>query len=850
MKVCQKCFTEVEDHTRFCPNCGTQIVDESGSAEHSLVGRTLAGKFLIKEAIGSGAMGSIYRAEQINLGREACIKILHPHLMGDPTLSKRFHREARAASRLKHPNCINVIDFGIAETDNLHFIAMDFLDGRDLSRVIRDEFPLPPLRILHLAEQMCAALDEAHAAGIIHRDLKPENVFVEDRRHARDFVTVLDFGIAKIKDRDGTTQETFATMAGMVCGTPEYMSPEQGRGDVLDARSDLYALGVILFHMNAGRLPFTGETPIGIVTKHLTEPPPDIRKLVPTIHPAMADLVHGLLSKNKEHRPASAMAVKRELERLRGHLEKKTGAHSTTAPMTRPTPEELVRHVPRRPSPDPEATEPAEAPADLPATDPGLEDTLTARPPRRLLPWALGILLLGGLAAGGWFLWPHVLGPAADDSGEVSASAAAPDAAAAPPARDLRPAALPDVLEAASSDVAPADAPLDTTPADATPAVDAAEVAPPPDVAPPELPPPPDPRQEAAARARERLVVLSGVLGGDKDRLVTRQSALVTAEATWAAKDTARALEDVSALETRAQRIGEDLAADRVEDATAALETLAGDVDRLHAASEALLAQPVPTREEVEIRKTAEVRVQALNQELAEALRGLGEARAPLAARRDAWAAAERPDRAAAVEAELRALDELVARHEALRSGLRADQVDRSAADAAALAGERSALADRCMPLLKEKVRSAAEEEAERQRRADQEQKRLEEEARRKASEEERIRREEEARRKAAEKAAAEEEFRKLVQDADAARGHGSYAAAIGLYKQALKVQDSTDVREKLGKAYNATSQNDKAAEQFRVCIQRLQERLDRSTDESQRKALQDKINLIQRQIR
>lgn len=321
VKTCTNCFFEAPDSTRFCPNCGHVLPMPAPKKDdrHGLIGKTIAGKFVVHDCIGQGAMGSIYRAEQVNLGKQVCIKVLHPHLVGDYELSKRFHREAKAASRLHHPNAINIIDFGTSE-EGIHYIAMDFLQGRDLAHLLKDEYPLEPLRILYLVDQVCSALDEAHAQGIIHRDLKPENIMVEDRRHQKDFVTVLDFGIAKIIEPEAAAAETFHTRAGIVCGTPEYMSPEQAQGLELDARTDIYSLGIILYQLNTKKLPFTGETPIGVVTKHLTQVPVRPRELNPDIDPAMEELILRLMAKNRNDRPASAMEVRALIDGLRKRL--------------------------------------------------------------------------------------------------------------------------------------------------------------------------------------------------------------------------------------------------------------------------------------------------------------------------------------------------------------------------------------------------------------------------------------------------------------------------------------------------------------------------------------------------
>ena len=851
MKVCQKCHTEVEDHTRFCPNCGTQVIDESGE-DHGLIGRTLAGKFLLKEEIGAGAMGKIYRAEQINLGRAACIKVLHPHLMGDPTLSKRFHREARAASRLKHPNCINVLDFGIAESDNIHYIAMDFLDGRDLAHLIRDEFPIDPMRFIHLGEQICAALDEAHAAGIIHRDLKPENVFVEDRRLANDFVTVLDFGIAKIKDRDGSDPETFATMAGVVCGTPEYMSPEQARGDPLDARSDLYAMGVMFFHMITGQLPFTGDTPIGIVTKHLTEAPPDIRELNPNCHPDLVDLTNRLLSKDKDIRPPSAMSVKRELERFKRTLESDTDALSMTAPMARP--EALAQparpSTPVPPALDPDATEPAaDPPWATPSDGAETDDFPLVVQGSSAGRWVLVFLVLAVLGGGGWYLYTEVLStgpvdPTSDSEGiaatddadavsEVDTVAVKPPVGAevtAPPPEDVL--SAPDAAPVADA------ATVDTG---APETVDVAET--------PEIPAAVDlidPEEEARDFAAERIAALSSVLQIDKNMLVARQSTLIKHEATWMAKETAEAIQRIADLEANIGAAKSDLAADKVAEATGALETIKKDVKETHTAATVILDRPIPSKEEVAAHKEAEERVRSLRLELGEADKSLETMRSALNGKRDAWIDAERKTQASAVAGELETLASLQTRHGALLEGLTPENAAEQASAAAGLAEERAAFQRRVDKLLEAKVRSRAQEEEERKRKEAEERKRKEAEERKRKEDEAAA----EAAAKADAKAKAEEEFQTLVKDADSARSQGSYATAIGLYKQALKRKDSTSIREHLGKAYNATGQNSKAAEQLRICVTRLEARLEKTTSDAEKSKLQGKIDLIKRQIR
>jgi serine/threonine protein kinase len=277
-----------------------------------LIGRLVGLKFKIERLLGSGAMGRVYLAEQTNLGKQIALKVLHNAMLGDAALAKRFYREAKSASMLAHPNILQIIDFG--DDGGLLFIAMELLSGRDLYRVIKTEWPFSLERIGHIGGQILGALDEAHAKGVVHRDLKPENVMLLDVRGESDFVKVCDFGIAKVaSERDG--EGSAITMAGMVCGTPEYMSPEQARGDSLDGRSDLYAAAIILYQMVAGDVPFRAESALGVITKHLTEPPvpPSQRRSNVTVPPALEAVIMRGLQKKKEDRFATASEMKTAL---------------------------------------------------------------------------------------------------------------------------------------------------------------------------------------------------------------------------------------------------------------------------------------------------------------------------------------------------------------------------------------------------------------------------------------------------------------------------------------------------------------------------------------------------------
>jgi serine/threonine-protein kinase len=249
------------------------------------IGKTLARKYQVEALIGEGGMGKVYRARQVALDKLVVLKVLR--------------------------HSISILDFGQAD-DGALFIAMEFVPGQDLHTVLSKDGPLPEGRIVRIVSQVLSALNDAHAAGVIHRDLKPENIMVEQRRNEADVVKVLDFGIAKIQDgEDGPT----LTRTGFVCGTPEYMSPEQARGATLDHRSDLYAVGVILYQLLTGRLPFESDSAVGYATKHLTEEPlpPSRKRPEIRVSPAMERLIMRALSKSPDDRPQDAETFKAEL---------------------------------------------------------------------------------------------------------------------------------------------------------------------------------------------------------------------------------------------------------------------------------------------------------------------------------------------------------------------------------------------------------------------------------------------------------------------------------------------------------------------------------------------------------
>jgi serine/threonine protein kinase len=358
-------------------------------------GRVIAGNFRIGSLIGSGAMGNVYKAEQLSLGKAVAVKVLHPHLMGDDKLVGRFKREAKSASRLNHPNSIQIIDSG-EEADGTLYIAMELLNGRDLAQVIREDFPLPLPRVVRILSQVLSALEEAHAEGVIHRDLKPSNIMLISRRDEKDFVKVCDFGIAKATLSDGKEDRSaMLTIQGLVCGTPEYMAPEQARGEPLDGRADLYSAAVILYQMVTGDIPFRADTPMAIVSRHLVEPPippgrrrPDLR--LPKI---VDDVVMRGLEKEREMRYPTAAAFREILE---GVLGATSGPATPLPPSFRassPTVRDLSGHG--------MAPETAAIPAQSAADRFGTTTNLSGRPRGQRPIVGTGIALLAALSIGG-----------------------------------------------------------------------------------------------------------------------------------------------------------------------------------------------------------------------------------------------------------------------------------------------------------------------------------------------------------------------------------------------------------------------------------------------------------------
>ena len=331
--ICLTCNAANAEEAKFCSGCGgdlrarnalrpqspapaEEITRHSGKAaqEVTLVdrqgdpvtGSTIADKYRIDARLGAGGMGAVYRATRLLIGDEVAVKILHSE-QTDPRAAERFRREAQAAARLKHPNAVNVYDFGITE-QGLQYLVMELVEGESLRRIIKQQGPITPSASAEIINQVCAALDEAHRHNIIHRDVKPDNIIVNISATGIR-VKVLDFGIAKLRDDVAGN----LTQTGSILGTPQYMSPEQCLGEELDSRADIYSLGIVLYEMLTGTVPFNSPTPAAVVVQHVNQTPASPRVLNASIPASVESAVLHALEKRREDRPQSAGALAQEL---------------------------------------------------------------------------------------------------------------------------------------------------------------------------------------------------------------------------------------------------------------------------------------------------------------------------------------------------------------------------------------------------------------------------------------------------------------------------------------------------------------------------------------------------------
>jgi serine/threonine-protein kinase len=281
------------------------------------LGKTIDGRYLVEAQLGEGGMGVVYRGKHKVIDKKVAIKVLRGDMAKDKEITERFLQEAKAASSIGNPHIVDISDFGTLP-DGATYFVMEFLAGQSLGALMESVHPLPVPRFLRVARQIAAGLGAAHDAGIIHRDLKPDNVMLVDRGSEKDFVKILDFGIAKVGG-----EASRLTRAGAVFGTPHYMSPEQAAGTPVDKRTDIYALGVIMYEMASGKVPFDADNFMGILTQHMYKKPPYIRDLVPMIDipPGVDAVIQKCLSKKPDGRYASMGDLVTELDKIEKGLQ-------------------------------------------------------------------------------------------------------------------------------------------------------------------------------------------------------------------------------------------------------------------------------------------------------------------------------------------------------------------------------------------------------------------------------------------------------------------------------------------------------------------------------------------------
>ena len=319
MRLCS-CSAECDDAAEICASCGAQLGDPDPSRPYAA--GEVFGSYRLVEHIGQGGMGNVFIAEHIKLGRRVALKMLRSEFSNNTEAVRRFFAEARAVNRINHENIIEISDF-IENTRGRSYYIMELLAGQDLRRLKESEGALPIGRVLGIAIQVCRGLGAAHTAGIVHRDLKPDNIFLTERGGRRDFVKLLDFGVAKLIDDATDDVAKYNTIAGVVVGTPEYMAPEQASGDPADHRSDIYAVGVILFEMVTGQRPFDAPSAREIMVQHVMVPPPRPSKLLrfgAAVPAPLEELILDCLKKRPEDRPQSMLEVEQRLDSIARRL--------------------------------------------------------------------------------------------------------------------------------------------------------------------------------------------------------------------------------------------------------------------------------------------------------------------------------------------------------------------------------------------------------------------------------------------------------------------------------------------------------------------------------------------------
>ncbi|MDA2913796.1 serine/threonine protein kinase [Acidobacteriia bacterium AH_259_A11_L15] len=417
MKKCPECHTSYPESASFCPRDGTQLVTIQELEPGTIIRR----KYRIEEELGRGGMGVVYRATHLLFREPRALKVINRAYLGDESFVRRFLSEALVTRQLQHPNIVRVEDADETE-DGQPFAVMEYVPGESLAQTIASQGPLQPPRALHIAAQVCAALAVAHQRGIIHRDIKPDNLLLSPQPDGAELVKVLDFGIAKVKEEAGLSLPgATPTKTGFFMGTPEYASPEQAlgkKGGELDFRTDLYSLGVVLYEMLTGEVPFSGDTPMGILLQHINNRPPSPRELKPELDlpQAVVSIVMKALEKDRDHRFPSADEMRLTLDRAAHTLQ------SRPAGLSRASPDEIgtsrgatpssppPRAAPSPPPPQPpKPVEPRPAPPSVrPAPVPPAAEPVPQLSRLAVRNVIVALLLSGGLVAAGVLAWQWI----------------------------------------------------------------------------------------------------------------------------------------------------------------------------------------------------------------------------------------------------------------------------------------------------------------------------------------------------------------------------------------------------------------------------------------------------------
>jgi serine/threonine-protein kinase len=424
--MCPACNARYEGG-QFCAKDGTPLVQDASAPRTDFVGQVLADRYRIVRLLGEGGMGQVFEAQHVNINKRFAIKLLRPEIVSNHEAVQRFRQEAWSASSIGHDNIIEIDDFATLPNGAV-YLAMEFLAGQSLSERMKAGPPLEVADALDVFVQVCRGLSAAHEKGIIHRDMKPENVFLS-QKHGRTLVKILDFGIAKVSGAEGSHS---LTRTGAIFGTPHYMSPEQALGKPLDLRTDIYSVGVILYEVFTGRVPFEAESFMGILTKHITAVPARPSEIAPTVSAEIEAIILRAMAKDPAERYASMSELANDLslllEGIAPHLLVPPGSAPHAA---RPTPSGLVR--PSQPPFSTPAT-PVTATA-LPAAA-TLDDVDTiprTRSKTGVIAAALAVLVLGGAAAA-FVLFRQAPPPPAAAAPAAPAARAVPAPAVARPA--------------------------------------------------------------------------------------------------------------------------------------------------------------------------------------------------------------------------------------------------------------------------------------------------------------------------------------------------------------------------------------------------------------------------------